>query len=1509
VRLANPAGLFLLALAIPIILLHILRPRRQQQEVSSTFLWRSVAQPVSAASPWQRLRPSVLLALQLLAVALLALTAARPVRVEPAGLAEHTVFIIDASGSMAAKDGSPDRLAAAKAEARRLHGRLPASGIASIVVASDRPTVALTASADTQAFDEALGPIKVTAGTADWADAFLLAESLETTDAQIGFEIVSDGGLTDADQRLIPPGSHYTRVGERSTNRAITKLTVEPRGSGLHARATVANTGGGDATQQIRFDVDGKTATEQQVSLPAGSVFDVDVDLPAGDRVEAFLQGDDLLDADDHAFAVAARRRPLEVLLAGPADPFLETLLGAVDGVTVERVASSVTAAGYDLAIYDRVDVPVDPQAPFLAIAPPSGAPGIVVSGSVERPAVTLVQPDDPLVEGLDLSSVAIAAAQQLDGGTATVVVGSDTTPLLLRSNLDGRPFAYLGFALGDSNLPLQVSFPILVDRLLTDLASATLPPGDLVVGRPLPVEPGTAATVDAPGGASIDVVPGAPAPIATRTGFWAIESTGRPERIVAVNADPAESTLAPAPSLLTPERQERPGEKTAQGESSLRAWVVWPLLAVVVLEFLAARRKLGVTRRQWRWAVALRVLVVALLVGALLDIALIRPAQRVATVFVIDASDSVGASGKTAAVSWAADAIRQQPSGALAGVVLFGGDARLELTVQHDAELGQPAVRIDPTRTNLATALRLAAAVLPTDAKRRVVLVSDGRATAGDVTAEATRLHDAGIQVDVHLVARQGGADVAVASLDAPGLARAGERIPLLATITAGAAGPVQLTLLRDGEVVDQRTIDVPAGTSTVDLGQVAEDAGLARYQVRIAAAQDAIVENDTAYAAVQIEGPARVLVLEGRAGNASALAEALQAGGIGVDVMAAAALPPLDAVATYSAVVLVDVDVHSLTDDQVKTLAASTRDLGHGLVTLGGDQSYGLGGYLDSSLEELLPVISEITDPKRRESVAEVLAIDSSGSMGACHCSEGNMQSRLGGGVQKDDIAKAAAARTIDALTAQDEIGVLAFNTEAKWIVDLQTLPSEQVVEEGLAHITPQGGTNLRLSLTTAAAKLEQSKATLKHIILFTDGFTDTNAFGELAAQAAELYEEKGITVSVLATGEGAATDLQRIAEAGHGRFYPGRDLQQIPQIMVEEARLAARNFVNEGTFFPTVTSSAEPVRDLTESPPLLGYVATTAKPSASTMLRIGPDQDPLLATWRVGLGTATSWTSDASARWSQQWASWDGYVSFWSGVVKDTFADTGGGSVRARVQDGVLHVTVEGEATFPDGAVATARVTSPDLSTQEVRLERTAGDTFSGDVPVSQAGSYAVGASVATGDSTVASGSTLATLSYAAEYAPGEADQQRLDEISALTGGRGEIEASQAFDGGSLLPGRSRHPLAVWFILAAALLWPLAVALSRLALRGAGIAALRERTAWLGWAARSARARLPARPGADPRPRPVRPPKPGAARAKAKAQRREETAAAAKAPPATVGRLLDRKRAGRGEPSNRP
>lgn len=1429
-RFANPAGLWLATLVIPIIVLHILRPRRTSTVVSSTFLWRALERPVTSATPFKRLRPSWLLLLQLLAALLIAAAVANPVRVEAAPLADHTVFLVDASGSMAALDGEPDRMADAVARAKELRDELPSGGVASVIAVGPVPRVLLSSSPDEAAFDEALATIEAQPGRADFAGAFSLAAGLETADAPIGFVLLSDGGLTVEEQRVLPPGTTYERIGRDDTNRGIVDLSAVPNDDGsLHLTAVVAHRGGPPATQTLRLDVDGRTVERTEVELRQGADVTVEVDAPAGDRIEAFLEGEDLLAADNRRSAVASRRQAVKVHVAGEQDPFLLALLDAIGGV--ELVEDPADA---DLLIYDRTPIPDGIDTPFLAIAPPGGAPGIDVSGSVEQPVVTLIAGDDALVQGLDLDAVAIAAAQRVTSPTAEVLVGAEAAPLLLRGRAGTTPFLYLAFPVADSNLPVQIAFPILGDRIITELTGAALPPTDVSVGDPLPAAGGVnAVTLTDPLG-RVSVVPtGAPAPRADQAGFWTITAEGRPTNTVAVNPAPSESELTPAAALPTERRPLRPGEEPPESQTSYRPWLVGALLAVLVLELLLARRAVGVSRRQWRSSVVLRVATAACLVAALLGLAITRTADEVATVFVIDASDSMGTAGRDAALDWVRQALDEQPGGALAGAILFGGDARIEALLRENLTLGQPAVQVDPSRTDLAGALRLGAAVLPDDARRRVVLLSDGRATQGDATAEAQALRAAGIGVDVVLIDDVGGADVAVARLDVPSLARVGEAVPIEAVLESSFEGPAVVNLLRDGQLVSSQAVDLVVGRQTVRFTDTADDSGPRRYEVEVLSSADVVSENDTAFAAVPVEGSPRVLLVEGVDGDAAGLAAALEAGAIRTDTVSAAALPQLDELVSYASIILVDVDERQLTERQVAALSGAVRDAGRGLVTIGGDQSYGLGGYYTSELEGLLPVVSEILDPKRRQTVAQVLAIDTSGSMGACHCSEGQFASnRADGGVNKTDISRAAAAATIEAMSENDEIGVLAFNVEDRWIIDLQKLPAQDVVNRGLQGLNPDGGTNPSTSLETAAAALRESNASLKHIILFTDGFTSPEILAQLADDAADLAAE-GITVSVVATGEGAATDLRDVADDGQGRFYPGRDLQQIPQIIMEEAIIASRDFVNEGSFLPLITSSDPVVARLESSPPLLGYIATTAKPAAQTLLRIGPDEDPLLSTWQVGLGRATSWTSDASDRWSQLWADWDGYVDFWATVVKDTFPSATSDGVTASVDDGVLRIRVEPTEEI-DAATAIARITSPGLVSSEVTLQRVEGNTYVAEIPVSEAGTYVVGTSLVAADGTAVNGSVLTSQSYAREYRPGVPDGAAMARIAEAGGGRTDLAPEQAFDALDLPSGERRTDLTRWFLWLAALLFPLAVILSRLALNRSAVADLRRRSA---------------------------------------------------------------------------
>jgi Mg-chelatase subunit ChlD len=1459
IALANPAGLWLLALAVPIVVLHVLRPRRARHEVRSVLLWRQVSSPVSAASPWQRLVPSTLLLLQLLAVLLLAVAVARPVQAEATPLAARTVFVIDASASMGAREGTEARIDLAARRARDLFDDLPDGGVASVVEAGSTARVTVNATDDVGAFAGAVDAIDPTEGTADLSGAFALARSLETPGVPIGFVLLSDGGLDAVSQRQIPAGTRYEPVGQETTNRAIRGLTVETRGSALHVIATVAHTGGPPATQTLRFDVDGRTEHTAVLELADGAVTEVEAEVPSGARVEAFLEGEDALDLDDHAYATAPPVHDLTVVVIGPPDPFLEILLGSLPGVTMTTADSVGAVPGADVVVLNQVPVPDDLQIGHWAIAPPTGTPQVSVTGESDRAAVTLLDSRDPLLDGLDLSDLAVARTQLVDAPLGTELIGTESTPLLVRGDAGGAAFVYQTFAVGNSNLPVQVAFPILGDRILRELAGPGAVAQSLTVGDVLPTEVASEVEVRRPGGAVVERPPGSGTIVADRAGFWSVSVDGAEPVLVAVNPAATESDLAVAPSLPIPEptRPDGDGDDLAESQRSLLVWIVVPLLVVLAVEWWASRRRLGVSRRQWRLAVAARVLVAALLLTSLAGLAVDRASDRVATVFLLDASDSLGDGGRQGALAWIDEAVRAQPDGSLAGLAVFGGDAQIETTMRTSLSVTRPAVRIDPSRTDLAGALRLASAVLPTDARRRVVLVSDGRPTQGDLLREAERLGDAGIVVEFHAVGHRGGRDVAVAELQLPDLVRQGEEIALVATLHATDPGPARIDVLRDGAQVDSRTVELVEGPNEVTFTTVAEGTGVARYQLRVTAGGDSIAQNDVAFGATRIEGPATVLVVEGRPGAGATLAAALDAAGIAVETVPVTQVPPLDELAGVASTVLVDVDARSLAPEHLDALTAATRDLGRGLVTVGGTQSYGLGGYRGTELEALLPVESEILDPERRQTVAEVLAIDTSGSMGACHCAEGNNgvvdgNSMVQGGVNKTDISRAGAARAIQALSEIDEVGVLAIDTQERWLIDLQQLPAEEVVTSGLRNlVASENGTDLSRSLQTSAEALRDSDAALKHVILFTDGFTQPFELDGLADDAAALLEE-GITVSVVATGEGAAEQLGAIASAGGGRFYPGRDLQEVPEIIAEEAVLASREFIQEGQFLPQRTSAADPVAGLTEVPPVLGYVATTARPLATTHLRVGEEADPLLSSWQVGLGRATSWTSDLD-RWGRSWADWPGFVDFWAAVVKDTYA-TGerSGAVRASIDGDVLQVEVEASSEVPGGATGTARVVQPDGEVVEIPLTRSEGDRFVGQTTVTRAGSYAVGATVGIGDSVATSGTALATRSYSAEYVPGDVDLDVLTSISARTGGRGAIEPVDAFHAEGLVPGRHHVALTGWILLAAALCWPLAVALSRLTLRAGGMVG----TALGAGAAIGRRVRdsLPSRPGGD-------------------------------------------------------
>jgi len=863
----------------------------------------------------------------------------------------------------------------------------------------------------------------------------------------------------------------------------------------------------------------------------------------------------------------------------------------------------------------------------------------------------------------------------------------------------------------------------------------------------------------------------------------------------------------------------------------------LWLLLAIPVLVWLGRNAPAIARPKQHRAAIAVRATAVGLLALGLAAPRWESRGEAVDVAFLVDVSDSVGSSALST-TEFLAAALAARGGDDRSALALFGEESRLEYSLRIDAPQSPFATVVDTSASDIARALRLGQGVLGSEHRRRVVLFTDGRQTQGDAVAAAEELAAAGIRVDVVPLAAGDRADVLIEEVRAPSSVREGETYDVVGVIRNTGSSPAEVVVVTtaDGTEVDRREQTVDPGVTEVAVTATAEQSGTVRYEMRLGSGASSVAQNDLGRAAVQVDGPPRVLVYEGEQRAGAEVAAALEASLIPVDLIdgTVTPFPPLDRLLDYDSVVLVDVPAAMLGETGMTALDATVRDAGHGLVAIGGDDAYGMGGYDATPLEDLLPVFARVKDPERRPSVAEALVVDISGSMAACHCRPDGFAGGPGmaeeGGVNKTDITKEAVARAVQALTEQDTVGVLAFNAEAQWVLPLQSLPSQQAVDEALARLHPDGPTDVVNALEEAIAGLKDVNARLRHIVLFTDGFSEDPAMVEAARKAADA----GITLSVVATGEGTGEVLEKMAEAGGGRFYPGRDLLSIPDIIVSEVQFAARPIIQEGEFTPILAAVDPLVDGLRATPPLLGYLATTEKPTARALLRIGEERDPLLATWQAGVGTAVAWTSDATSRWSSQWVPWEQYPTFWADVVKSTFptvSDTGFGLSASVTGDEVV-VEVGSQATIPEDVTGTAIVTLPDGTKVEVDLQRSSLDTFTATVPAGMEGVYAVTVRLQRGDTDVYRDATSAIRAYSPEYAIGQGDLSLIERVAAAGGGVVDPAPETVYDPAGLEPGRSSRELWPWLALLALLLLVTDVGLRRLRLERGDLSGMLRR-----------------------------------------------------------------------------
>lgn len=625
--LAVPLGLAAGALAVPLALWYLLRSRRPRHEVAATYLWAQADRSVAAAVPWQRFRPDRTFWLVALAILAGALALARPTLPVEAALGDHTVVIVDVSGSMLADEDGATRLGRARDRGHALVDVLGPGQVMSVVEAGAQPRILASASTDRRALHEAVDGLAATHAPGDMAAALTLGAALHRPGDVTATTVLTDGVLDPAAQEAAPVDVHVEAVASDRPNLAVTRLQAVPAGgSRADVFVQVRNYGQLAARASVRVSVSGEPVMSEDVALPPRGTEDrvFRVAHRGAGVVEAAVQpagatpggdpAEDALAHDDRAWAVLAAADDLAVLVAGPGNRFVEDALAAVDGVEV------VTAPGVpddladvDLLVVDRIPAAAEPSAPTLYIAPDVPPAGVAVEGDRDEPTVTFQAPGHELLDEVDLSGVAIATAQAVSAPELSTLAGGPGGPLLLAGRLGGIPVVYVPFALADSTLPLEVAWPVLVANAvawLTD-APAEVP---VVAGEEtrLPVPAGaTAVTVHTPAGDERSVDPVRPRMRPDEVGVWRVVADlpdGAEERIpVAVNAPDGEGDLArqrPAPAREAREARQEGREPAAatQGRRAFGSGILVVVLALLLAEWSAAHglRPVRSLRRGW---------------------------------------------------------------------------------------------------------------------------------------------------------------------------------------------------------------------------------------------------------------------------------------------------------------------------------------------------------------------------------------------------------------------------------------------------------------------------------------------------------------------------------------------------------------------------------------------------------------------------------------------------------------------------------------------------------------------------------------------------------------------------------------------------------------------------------------------------------------------------------------------------------------------------------------------
>lgn len=581
--------------------------------------------------------------------------------------------------------------------------------------------------------------------------------------------------------------------------------------------------------------------------------------------------------------------------------------------------------------------------------------------------------------------------------------------------------------------------------------------------------------------------------------------------------------------------------------------------------------------------------------------------------------------------------------------IVTFGRNVAVEKWFDEEFDGELYLQLIDPESSSLNDALLIATSLIPQNKSGKILLLTDGEYRGVNPLIAAGEAQRRNIKIDMMRLNIDVEDDVGVSDILLPIRVASNESFQLSVDLFATKETEVSYELRRLGVIVAKGKVVVPVNGKTLSFVDIVNKTGSHTYEFQIKSDTDVITNNNIAKGVLQVDGKEKIIVIN-TTGKKDNFCKALEGAGKEVQVFASKTVDlSIGMLEEYQLIVFENVPADHFSEKELKAVQISVEFYGKSFLMTGGRASFGIGGYLNSVIEPILPVDMVAKNEKRQIQLGICLMLDRSGSMGA----------GVGLNRTKMDLADMGSEATLRLLSPRDEICVIAVDTEPHYVVPMSKVDdnTEEFAKKILSIESTGGGIYTYTALVAGVKEIDKSSAGTRHMILFADA-ADAEEYGDSIKLCKELAST-GVTTSVVALGKETDSDgefLKDVAKAGQGRIFFTEEAESLPRLFTQDVIQVKRNSFDEAVTSMTPGSGLTSLGNFpfTELPKVGGVNLNYIKTDTQILYMCENEYNtPGIVSWMSGAGKVMAISFEVDGKYTGNFTNWEKYDNFFAGL----------------------------------------------------------------------------------------------------------------------------------------------------------------------------------------------------------------------------------------------------------------